>query len=53
MPVTVKAPLVTLDSPDVKATGNFTIAGNLEVGGNVNVVGSVMDGGGNSNHHTH
>lgn len=53
MPVTVKSPSVTLDSPDVKATGNFAIAGNLDVGGNVKAVGSVMDGGGNSNHHTH
>ncbi|OAE45769.1 baseplate protein [Enterobacter cloacae] len=29
------------------------ITGNVNVQGNVNVSGSVMDGGGNSNHHTH
>lgn len=53
MPVTVTAPLVTLDSPEVKATGNLEVAGNLEVIGNVKAGGTVMDVGGNSNHHSH
>lgn len=29
------------------------ITGNVNVQGNVNVSGSIMDGGGNSNHHSH
>jgi phage baseplate assembly protein V len=53
MPVTIKAPVVTLDSPDVKATGNVSVGGNLEVTGNINAGGTVMDAGGDSNHHTH
>lgn len=53
MPVTVKAPSVTLDAPDVKAMGNLSVAGNLEVTGNINTGGTIMDAGGNSNHHSH
>lgn len=30
-----------------------TIQGNVQVDGNVNASGSIMDGGGNSNHHSH
>ena len=46
-PVTVKAPAVTLDAPQT------TLEGNLQVNGNVNATGTVMDAGGNSNHHSH
>lgn len=46
-PVTVKAPAVTLDTPQT------TLEGNLQVNGNVNATGTVMDVGGNSNHHSH
>lgn len=46
-PVTVKAPAVTLDTPQT------TLEGNLQVNGNVNATGTVMDAGGNSNHHSH
>ena len=46
-PVTVTAPNVTLQSPQV------TCAGNLTVQGNVSVDGTVMDAAGNSNHHSH
>ncbi|MNP75588.1 hypothetical protein D3C76_1726670 [compost metagenome] len=53
MPVTVNAPSVTLDSPEVKATGNLSVAGNVTVGGNVNADGNILDAGGNSNHHSH
>jgi len=53
MPVTVKAPSVTLDTPDVNATGNLSVGGNLAVAGNVNAAGKIMDVGGNSNHHSH
>ena len=58
-PVYVKAPSATLDIPDValngnlKVSGNLEVGGNAEVGGNVNAAGTVMDGGGNSNHHSH
>lgn len=46
-PVTVKAPAVTLD------TAQTTLMGDLQVDGNVNATGTVMDAGGNSNHHSH
>lgn len=58
-PVYVKAPSATLDIPDValngnlKVSGNLEVGGNAEIGGNVNAAGTVMDGGGNSNHHSH
>jgi len=45
--VTVKAPAVVLDTP---AT---TLQGDLQVNGNIAATGTVMDVGGNSNHHTH
>lgn len=45
--VVVKAPLATLDIPQV------TLNGNLQVNGDINTTGSVMDVGGNSNHHKH
>ncbi|KII30083.1 phage baseplate assembly protein V [Pseudomonas fluorescens] len=46
-PVVVKAPSATLDISLV------TLNGNLQVNGNVGVTGSIIDEGGNSNHHTH
>ncbi|MFJ5239545.1 phage baseplate assembly protein V [Pseudomonas neuropathica] len=46
-PVVVKAPSATLDIPLV------TLNGDLQVNGNVGVTGSIIDEGGNSNHHTH
>lgn len=46
-PVTVQAPAVILDTPQT------TLEGNLQVNGNVNATGTVMDAGGNSNHHSH
>lgn len=46
-PVTVKAPAVTLDTPST------TLQGSLQVNGNVSATGTVMDAGGNSNHHSH
>lgn len=52
-PVLVKAPSATLDVPDVTMTGNLKVDGNLDVGGNAKVAGTIMDGGGNSNHHSH
>lgn len=46
-PVLVKAPAVTLDTPQT------TLEGDLQVNGNVSATGSIMDAGGNSNHHSH
>jgi phage baseplate assembly protein V len=51
--VVVKAPSATLDVPEVTLNGNLQMTGNLQVGGNVDVSGSIMDVGGNSNHHNH
>ncbi|MCW5223531.1 phage baseplate assembly protein V [Verminephrobacter aporrectodeae subsp. tuberculatae] len=38
---------ITLDAPQTEITGNVRISGNLDADG------TVMDGGGNSNHHRH
>ena len=46
-PVVVKAPSATLDIPQVALNGN------LQVNGNINATGTIMDAGGNSNHHSH
>lgn len=45
--VLVKAPAVTLDTPQT------TLAGSLQVDGDIHADGSIMDAGGNSNHHSH
>ena len=34
-------------------TGSFKVSGNISVDGSVDASGSIMDGGGNSNHHSH
>ena len=52
-PVVVKAPSATLDIQQVTLNGNLQVNGDLGVNGNVNATGAVMDGGGNSNHHSH
>jgi phage baseplate assembly protein V len=52
-PVLVKAPSATLDIPEVAVNGNLKVKGNLDVGGNIAAAGTIMDVGGNSNHHTH
>ncbi|WP_248915870.1 phage baseplate assembly protein V [Pseudomonas moorei] len=46
-PVVVKAPSARLDIPQV------TLKGNLLVDGDIEAKGKVLDGGGNSNHHSH
>ncbi|MFV2950084.1 phage baseplate assembly protein V [Pseudomonas japonica] len=46
-PVIVDAPSATLKIPLV------TLDGNLQVNGDINATGTVMDAGGNSNHHSH
>ena len=46
--VTLKTPAgVTADAPETRCTGNLTIDGN------VTASGTIMDGSGNSNHHSH
>lgn len=51
--VMVRAPSATLDVPQVTLEGDLRLSGNLSVDGNVDVKGTVMDTGGNSNHHRH
>lgn len=34
-------------------TGTFTLTGNLQINGNINATGTIIDAGGNSNHHSH
>lgn len=46
-PVVVKAPSAKLDVPQV------TLNGDLQVNGSINATGSIIDAGGNSNHHSH
>lgn len=46
-PVVVKAPSATLDILQV------TLNGDLQVNGDISAAGTIMDAGGNSNHHTH
>jgi phage baseplate assembly protein gpV len=60
--VTITAPVVTLDGA-VTSTGgvagittltcNLSIAGDVDVTGNITATGEIMDGTGNSNHHSH
>lgn len=38
---------------NINAAGNVNITGNLTVKGNINATGTILDAGGNSNHHTH
>ncbi|MDH4869804.1 phage baseplate assembly protein V [Pseudomonas sp. BN515] len=46
-PVVVKAPSAFLEIPQVALTGD------LVVDGNIHATGTIMDDGGNSNHHSH
>ena len=46
-PLVVKAPSATLEILQV------TLNGNLQVNGDINAAGTIMDAGGNSNHHSH
>lgn len=64
--IILKAPSnILLDTPEVVVTGvismlgqgatgaTATIKGHVQVEGNINATGTVLDGGGNSNHHSH
>ncbi|MGR4972979.1 phage baseplate assembly protein V [Pseudomonas sp. LARHCG127] len=52
-PVVVKAPSALFDVPQIVLKGDLRLSGNLNVDGSVDVKGTVMDVGGNSNHHDH
>lgn len=52
-PVVVKAPSATLDIPQVTLNGDLLVNGGLKVNGDIKATGTVMDVGGNSNHHSH
>lgn len=62
--VTIAAPALALTATNGAAdaatmqgsfrlSGDFSITGNITVDGNVSASGTIMDGGGNSPHHTH
>ena len=52
-PLVVKAPTATLDIPQVILNGELLVKGGLKVNGDIEATGTVMDIGGNSNHHSH
>ncbi|WP_142847083.1 phage baseplate assembly protein V [Telmatospirillum sp. J64-1] len=60
-PVSISAPSISMTGTTGGAslTGNFTLTGSLSItgdistNGNISATGTIMDGGGNSNHHTH
>jgi len=54
--VTIKAPIIRMQgfSPsDIAFEGDFRIIGNLYVEGNIHSTGTIVDDGGNTNHHSH
>jgi phage baseplate assembly protein V len=44
---------VSVTAPEITLTGHVTVKGNLDVQGNVTATGNVIDGGLNTNHHSH
>ncbi len=54
--VTIKSPIIRMQgfSPsDIAFEGDFRLIGNLYVEGNIHATGSIIDDGGNTNHHSH
>lgn len=62
--INLKAPTINLEgnvnikgnvstTGNTNTQGNVTMNGNFSVNGNINASGTIMDGGGNSNHHSH
>ncbi|MGU2289668.1 phage baseplate assembly protein V [Pseudomonas aeruginosa] len=51
--VQVTAGTVTVSAGDITLDGRVSVSQNLTVAGNIDAAGSIMDAGGNSNHHTH
>lgn len=51
--VVVVAGDVKVTAQDIQIIGNVQITGNVQIAGSLSASGSVMDGGGNTNHHSH
>jgi phage baseplate assembly protein gpV len=51
--IEVTAQNVKVTAPNVEIAGNVRITGNVQIAGNLSASGSVIDGGGNTNHHSH
>lgn len=62
--INLKAPTINLEgnvnikgnvntSGNTSTQGSVSMNGDVQVNGNVNATGTIMDGGGNSNHHSH
>ncbi len=60
--ITMNAPLVTINAAaivmggeggEAELIGDFTMTGNISVTGNIAASGTIIDGGGNTNHHSH
>lgn len=62
--VTLKADAITMETysgqtplailkGDMRLEGNIEIIGNVDTTGNIGASGTIIDGGGNTNHHTH
>jgi phage baseplate assembly protein gpV len=50
--LTIKAENIVLDG-NVTVTGNLQVNGSINVNDSINATGSIIDGGGNTNHHSH
>lgn len=44
---------VGITAPEIELVGHVAVRGNMDVKGNVNASGNIIDGGLNTNHHTH
>jgi phage baseplate assembly protein V len=44
---------VTVTSPEIALVGHVAVQGDVDVAGSVNASGSIVDGAGNTNHHSH
>jgi len=44
---------INLTAPIITVNGSFNLEGNAQIKGNVSATGSIIDAGGNSNHHAH
>ncbi len=49
----IAATKVSVTAPEILLTGHVMIQGNVDVQGNVNASGNIIDGGMNTNHHSH
>jgi len=51
--VRIKCPTIMLEADQVQLSGDLTVGGNIIAVGNIFAVGSIIDGAGNTNHHSH